>query len=191
MNRPSRRHVLRGAGVALTLPFFESLAPRPARAQTPPRRRFVAFYFPLGIVTPGYWTPAASGTGNAWSLSPLLAPLAPVKNRVTVLGQVDQTVYGPNGIEPHLGPNDTPVGQVYQYTLESDHHTPSELRGWQDWVVSKHLMRTPGEGERLIASYTREGFGKAMRGGSDGMSDDALDEYWKGFDGDARRQFLR
>jgi cobalt-zinc-cadmium resistance protein CzcA len=50
----------------------------------------------------------------------------------------------PNGIEPHLGPNDTPVGQVYQYTLESDHHSPSELRSWQDWVVSKHLMRTPG-----------------------------------------------
>jgi len=24
----------------------------------------------------------------------------------------------PEGIEPHLGPNDTPVGQVYQYTLE-------------------------------------------------------------------------
>src|SRR5260370_1992468 len=50
----------------------------------------------------------------------------------------------PAGIDPHLGPNDTPVGQVYQYTLESDRHTPSELRGWQDWVVSKHLMRAPG-----------------------------------------------
>src|SRR5690349_17997864 len=50
----------------------------------------------------------------------------------------------PEGIEPHLGPNDTPVGQVYQYTLESDHHSPSELRSWQDWVVSKHLMRVAG-----------------------------------------------
>src|SRR6476661_384629 len=50
----------------------------------------------------------------------------------------------PEGIEPHLGPNDTPVGQVYQYTLESDRATPSELRSWQDWVVSKHLMRAPG-----------------------------------------------
>jgi cobalt-zinc-cadmium resistance protein CzcA len=50
----------------------------------------------------------------------------------------------PSGIEPHLGPNDTPVGQVYQYTLESDHHSPSELRSWQDWVVSKQLMRAPG-----------------------------------------------
>jgi heavy metal efflux system protein len=50
----------------------------------------------------------------------------------------------PDGIQPHLGPNDTPVGQIYQYTLESDHHTPSELRGWQDWVVSKQLMRAAG-----------------------------------------------
>jgi cobalt-zinc-cadmium resistance protein CzcA len=50
----------------------------------------------------------------------------------------------PEGIIPSLGPNDTPVGQVYQYTLQSDHHTPSELRGWQDWVLERHLMRVPG-----------------------------------------------
>jgi hypothetical protein len=100
----TRRHVLRGAGVALGLPFLESLAPRRARGQTtPPRRRFVAFYFPLGIVTPGYWTPTTTGVGNAWSLSPLLAPLAPVKSRVAVLGRVDQTVY-PMGIQPSNGP---------------------------------------------------------------------------------------
>ena len=50
----------------------------------------------------------------------------------------------PQGVEPHLGPNDTPVGQIFQYTLESDHHDPSELRSWQDWVVSKRMMRAPG-----------------------------------------------
>src|SRR3954463_10660391 len=50
----------------------------------------------------------------------------------------------PDGVTPTLGPNDTPVGQVYQYTLESDHHTPSELRSWQDWVVSKHLKAVAG-----------------------------------------------
>jgi cobalt-zinc-cadmium resistance protein CzcA len=50
----------------------------------------------------------------------------------------------PQGVQPQLGPNDTPVGQIYQYTLESDHHTPSEIRSWQEWVVAKHLMRVPG-----------------------------------------------
>src|SRR6516162_6295785 len=50
----------------------------------------------------------------------------------------------PNGVSPQLGPNDTPVGQIYQYTLESDRHTPSELRSWQEWVVARHLMRVAG-----------------------------------------------
>ena len=31
----------------------------------------------------------------------------------------------PEGVNPELGPNDTPVGQVYQYTLKSDRHTPT------------------------------------------------------------------
>jgi cobalt-zinc-cadmium resistance protein CzcA len=50
----------------------------------------------------------------------------------------------PEGVTPALGPNDTPVGQVFQYTLESDRHSPSELRSWQDWVVEKNLVRVPG-----------------------------------------------
>jgi cobalt-zinc-cadmium resistance protein CzcA len=50
----------------------------------------------------------------------------------------------PSGVEAQLGPNDTPVGQIYQYTLESDHHSPSEMRSWQEWVVARHLMRAPG-----------------------------------------------
>lgn len=50
----------------------------------------------------------------------------------------------PEGVTPELGPNDTPVGQIYQYTLESDHHSPSELRSWQDWVLEKEIKRIPG-----------------------------------------------
>lgn len=50
----------------------------------------------------------------------------------------------PQGVTPTLGPNDTPVGQIFQYTIESDHHSPSELRGYQDWVVSRQFLRVPG-----------------------------------------------
>lgn len=90
----SRRAVLRGVGVALALPWMESLAPRGARAQAPaPRRPFVAFYFPCG--TAEYWRPAAPGVGDGWALSPILAPLAPLKSRVTLLGNVGN--YGPFG----------------------------------------------------------------------------------------------
>ena len=50
----------------------------------------------------------------------------------------------PDGVTPSLGPNDTPVGQIYQYTLESDRHNPSELRSWQEWEVEKQLKRVNG-----------------------------------------------
>jgi cobalt-zinc-cadmium resistance protein CzcA len=63
----------------------------------------------------------------------------------------------PEGIVPTLGPNDTPVGQVFQYTLESDRHSPSELRSWQDWVVEKHLMRVPGVADVVgFGGYQKE-----------------------------------
>jgi pimeloyl-ACP methyl ester carboxylesterase len=58
-------------------------------------------------------------------------------------------------------------------------------RRWHDLA---NVMRTPGEGERLIAGYTRDGFGEALSGLSPGMTEDALDEYWKAFADDTRRQ---
>ncbi len=58
-------------------------------------------------------------------------------------------------------------------------------RRWHDLA---HAMRTPGDGERLVAAYTREGFVAAMSALSSGMSDEALAEYWKGFASDVRRR---
>src|SRR5262245_30546237 len=95
-----RRDVLRGAGVALALPFMESLAPRRARAQVPSlRRRFVAMNFPDGAAQT-YWKPHGVGPGSAWQLSPILEPLGPVKSKVTHLNNVGN--YSPFGghIEP-------------------------------------------------------------------------------------------
>ena len=57
-------------------------------------------------------------------------------------------------------------------------------RRWHDLA---NVMRTPGEGERLIESYTREGFGAAMRAVSGGMGEEAIEEYWKGFTDETRR----
>src|SRR5260370_31898205 len=63
----------------------------------------------------------------------------------------------PEGVIPALGPNDTPVGQVYQYTLESNRHTPSEIRSWQDWVVEKQLMLVPGVADVVsFGGYQKE-----------------------------------
>jgi haloalkane dehalogenase len=57
-------------------------------------------------------------------------------------------------------------------------------RRWHDLA---NAMRTPEEGEELIRAYTREGFFAAMRGVSSGMTDEAIEEYWKGFADDVRR----
>jgi haloalkane dehalogenase len=58
-------------------------------------------------------------------------------------------------------------------------------RRWHDLA---NAMRTPGEGEKLIAGYTREGLGGTLKTLSSGISDQALDEYWKGFADETRRQ---
>jgi haloalkane dehalogenase len=58
-------------------------------------------------------------------------------------------------------------------------------RRWHDLA---NVMRTPGDGERLIESYTREGFTGAMRAVSSGMSEEAIEDYWKGFADDTRRR---
>ena len=101
----SRRAVLRGAGVALTLPWLESLA-RPARAQAAAKRpqRFVAVFIPNGA--PDIWMPPVAGKGDAWRLSSVLEPLTPLKSRVTVI----------SGLE-----NGSPFNESGSFSVEPSH----------------------------------------------------------------------
>ena len=55
------------------------------------------------------------------------------------------------------------------------------------WHELANVMRTPEKGEELMRSYTREGFLAAMSQLSSGMTEEALEEYWKGFADDRRR----
>src|SRR4051794_391041 len=100
----TRRQVLKGAGVALSLPWLETFAPRTARAQAAAaKRRYVMLYFPNG--TAEYWHPTGTGSGDTWSLSPILAPLAPVKKYVTVIQNVgyQTALQKPNPSHSQLG----------------------------------------------------------------------------------------
>jgi pimeloyl-ACP methyl ester carboxylesterase len=58
-------------------------------------------------------------------------------------------------------------------------------RRWHDFA---NVMRTPGEGEQLIAGFTRDGFAQMMKGLSSGIGDDAVDEYWKGLADETRKR---
>lgn len=88
MNRLfSRRNILRGAGVALALPWMESLAPKAARAADEVRKRYLPIYLPNG--TAEFWKPASPGAGDNWKLSSILEPLTLLKKKVTVLTNME------------------------------------------------------------------------------------------------------
>lgn len=81
----TRRHILRGAGASLALPFLESLMPRTVRAGGMPTR-FVVFTTGEGTLLPR-WTPAVRA-GDALELSSLLAPLAPHREHLNVISGI-------------------------------------------------------------------------------------------------------
>jgi cobalt-zinc-cadmium resistance protein CzcA len=53
----------------------------------------------------------------------------------------------PEWIEPEMGPISTGLGEIYQYTLESETRTPMELRTMQDWIIAPQLRSLPGVNE--------------------------------------------
>src|SRR5437868_8411445 len=53
----------------------------------------------------------------------------------------------PQGVTPTLGPDATGVGQLFWYTVESDHVSLRDLRTLQDWFVRYQLNSVPGVAE--------------------------------------------
>ncbi|MDE0827753.1 MAG: DUF1552 domain-containing protein [Vicinamibacterales bacterium] len=80
-----RRTVLRGLGAALSLPLLDAMVPALSAlsrtAATAPRR-FGVVYVPNGIAME-HWTPEKEGRG--FELTPILQPLAPFKDQMTVV----------------------------------------------------------------------------------------------------------
>jgi haloalkane dehalogenase len=60
-----------------------------------------------------------------------------------------------------------------------------------EWIEIAKTMRTPIQGEALLDSLSREGFGAIMNEASSEFDDRALDEYWKAFTtAEGRRSML-
>ncbi len=53
----------------------------------------------------------------------------------------------PEFVEPEMGPISTGLGEIYQYTVESDTRTPMELRTIQDWIIAPQLKSLAGVNE--------------------------------------------
>jgi hypothetical protein len=81
----SRRTVLRGLGATLALPFLDGMVPAlSVRAIAAAKRphRFQTFYVPNGMAMQ-FWTP--TGEGKDFTLSPILQPLEPFRDKMLVL----------------------------------------------------------------------------------------------------------
>src|ERR1700722_14305806 len=84
----SRRTLLRGAGVALGLPWLEAMAPSAIASSTGASTdpvRLAVLYMPNGVNTTT-WTP--EGRGRDWELSPTLEPLRDLKDDVSVVSNL-------------------------------------------------------------------------------------------------------
>src|SRR5690349_4471971 len=100
----SRRRFLRGAGVALALPWLESMplfgqTPVAAKAVGKPPLRLGIIFFSNGVEPIHWW---AKGSGNTMELGPAAAPLLPHReDMVFIQGLYSQAAFA--STSPHLG----------------------------------------------------------------------------------------
>ncbi len=56
------------------------------------------------------------------------------------------------------------------------------------WNGMAQALKEPGTGEQVIEGFTRESFGAVLGQTSSGITDEAVDEYWKAYADDTRRR---
>jgi hypothetical protein len=132
LRHPSRRHFLRGVGVALALPWMESLpvfgqAAEAVKTSTPPLRLGIVF-FSNGVEPTEWW---AKGAGANMQLGPAALPMMPHReDMVFIQGLFNQSAAA--STSPHLGrmnvlsgatvsldPNDIRVGTSMDQVIAS------------------------------------------------------------------------
>lgn len=97
--RAALKGLLGGATVALSLPFLESLRPHgraSAQALSAAPKRFMMYFWGNGS-QPDRWLPSSEGPG--WGSSPLLAPLSPLRQDLSIISGMEVKV---GNIEAHI-----------------------------------------------------------------------------------------
>jgi hypothetical protein len=146
MNTIDRRRFLRGSGLALALPMFESLSGPVARGgqeQNNPKR-LGCFYFPDGVPMPlpedpAYenWAWFPHGGGREFRFTKCMEPLEPIKEELTVLSGFShpnsRNVHGHNNADQFLtaaatGGGDKPYENTISLDQEYAGHVGSQTR---------------------------------------------------------------
>jgi len=127
-----RRRFLRGTGIALALPWFETfLSQVSAAPQAETKKRFAAFYLPDGVPMPRTEDPAHKdwswfphGSGKNFQLTKCLDPLEPLRNELTVLSGLShpavRNVHGHANADQFLTGADTGAAGDYQNSISLD-----------------------------------------------------------------------
>ncbi|HKF68294.1 MAG TPA: DUF1552 domain-containing protein, partial [Vicinamibacterales bacterium] len=154
----SRRAVLKGAGVTLALPLLDAMIPAAtALAQTAgaAKLRVGFFYIPHGAIMGNTsfgpemdkWTP--SGSGDAFKLSPILAPLEPHKRYVTSFGNLQNNamVGGVHSLAPATWLSGTRPDKA---------SASASMSTTLDQVVAKHISQNTTLPSLEVASETTQ-----------------------------------
>lgn len=171
LNSLDRRRFLRGAGIALTLPWMECSAElAKATGQTPQRKRFACFYQPDGVPMPlpedpAYkeWAWFPHGNGADFQFTQSLMPLEQFRQDVTVLSGFShpsaRRIHGHSNADQFLTAAPTGPAGPYQNTISLDQELAAYL-GDQTRVSSLVLSTDGGTGTPRGAhtlSFSRSG----------------------------------
>ncbi len=129
----SRRTMLRGTTAAIALPFLDSMLPRRANAASISKSpaRMVCVYTPNGVCNE-QWYPKRYG--RDFELSPILSPLKPLREHVSVLSGLCHLNHagrhGHNGADVFLTGADLYAGgAVYRNTISVDQVAARDMGG--------------------------------------------------------------
>jgi len=127
-----RRKFLRGTGVALALPWFESFSGVARAAQQPvQRKRLACFYMPDGVPMPlvkdpGYkdWSWFPHGRGRDFTFTKCMETLEPLRDDLTIFSGLShpavRRVHGHSNADQFLTGADTGADGDYQNSVSLD-----------------------------------------------------------------------
>src|SRR5258708_32793998 len=99
MTQTSRRQFLRGAGVALALPWMERLTVLKAAPSSGPPLRFACVYWSNGVKPAHWW---AKGSGAAMEFGQSAQPLSAIREDIVFIrGLYNQKAL--SNPSPHMG----------------------------------------------------------------------------------------
>jgi hypothetical protein len=153
----TRRNLLRRLGVgSAALPFLSNLPCLAAAGPAIPKKRLIVVFSPDGVVKKNFW-PAAAGSFTAAAdrpaveLPPILAPLAPFRDRLLTLKGINDKVKG-DGDRHMRGIGCLLTGiELLPGNLQGGSDTPA---GWSsglsiDQEIKRHLQSGPNTATRF------------------------------------------